>query len=89
MIGVGIAFLLEYLDNSIVTEQDVEDKLGLPILGVVAHIDESEIVRGHTVPMTGAATYVNGAESWTRSLPFAADHASVGSFNTAIQVRHV
>lgn len=50
MIGVGIAFLLEYLDNSIKTEKDVEDKLGLPILGVIAHIDESEIIGGHTVP---------------------------------------
>ena len=42
--------LLEYLDNSIKTEKDVEDKLGLPILGVIAHIDESEIIGGHTVP---------------------------------------
>ena len=55
MVGVGIAFLLEYLDNTITTEQDVEDKLGLPILGVIAHIDESEIIRGHTVPISGAA----------------------------------
>ncbi|MGN8646353.1 YveK family protein [Gracilibacillus sp. HCP3S3_G5_1] len=44
MIGVGLAFLLEYLDNTIKTEQDVEDKLALPILGVVSHIDEKDMM---------------------------------------------
>src|SRR5690625_3500209 len=29
MIGVGLAFLLEYLDNTITTEQDIEKHLGL------------------------------------------------------------
>ncbi|MEW9502289.1 YveK family protein [Jeotgalibacillus marinus] len=38
MVGVGIAFLLEYLDNTIKTEQDVEKVLDLPILGVVGQI---------------------------------------------------
>lgn len=38
MIGVGLAFLLEYLDNSIKTEQDIEKVLDLPILGVVGQI---------------------------------------------------
>ncbi|WP_163583203.1 YveK family protein [Gracilibacillus saliphilus] len=44
MVGVGLAFLLEYLDNTIKTEQDVEDKLELPILGVVSHIDEKDMM---------------------------------------------
>lgn len=44
MIGVGIAFLLEYLDTSITTEQEIE-KLGLPILGVVSSLDESDMSR--------------------------------------------
>ncbi|MDX8047117.1 Wzz/FepE/Etk N-terminal domain-containing protein [Gracilibacillus sp. S3-1-1] len=44
MLGVGLAFLLEYLDNTIKTEQDVESKLELPILGVVSHIDEKEML---------------------------------------------
>lgn len=44
MLGVGIAFLLEYLDTSIKTEQDVEDSLGLPILGLVSPIPDSEMV---------------------------------------------
>jgi capsular polysaccharide biosynthesis protein len=42
MTGVGLAFLLEYLDNTIKTEQDVEKLLELPVLGVITKIDEQE-----------------------------------------------
>ncbi|MGH2317003.1 YveK family protein [Planococcus sp. SE5232] len=40
MLGVGIAFLLEYLDTSIKTQQDIEDILGIPMLGVISPIKE-------------------------------------------------
>ncbi|WP_035001736.1 YveK family protein [Bhargavaea cecembensis] len=43
MLGVGIAFLLEYLDTTIKSEQDVEDVLGMPILGLVSPIPDSEV----------------------------------------------
>jgi len=35
MVSVGIAFLLETLDNTIKTESDVEKYLGLPIIGMI------------------------------------------------------
>lgn len=35
MTGVGLAFLLEYLDNTLKTEQDIEHHLGLPVLGTI------------------------------------------------------
>lgn len=35
MVGVGIAFLLEYLDNRIRNEDDVKKYLDLPVLGVI------------------------------------------------------
>lgn len=38
MASVGIAFLLEYLDNTIKTEQDIENQLGLPVLGAITTI---------------------------------------------------
>jgi capsular polysaccharide biosynthesis protein len=38
MAGVGLAFLLEYLDNTIKTEQDIEQQLGLPVLGAITTI---------------------------------------------------
>ena len=39
MAGVGFAFLLEYLDNTIKTEQDIEKELGLPVLGAITTIN--------------------------------------------------
>lgn len=42
MIGVGIIFLLEYLDNTFKGPDDVEKKLKLPILGAVPLIKGSE-----------------------------------------------
>ncbi|MCM3670888.1 Wzz/FepE/Etk N-terminal domain-containing protein [Mesobacillus maritimus] len=43
MAGVGLAFLLEYFDNTVKNEQDVEKGLELPILGVVSVIDEAKM----------------------------------------------
>jgi capsular polysaccharide biosynthesis protein len=43
MAGVGIAFLLEYFNNTIKNEQDIEKILGLPILGVIATIDNEKM----------------------------------------------
>ena len=48
MIGVGVAFLLEYLDTKIRTEQDVEEKLGLPLLGVISTIETDDLRRDPT-----------------------------------------
>jgi capsular polysaccharide biosynthesis protein len=43
MAGVGLAFLLEYFNNTIKNEQDIEKILGLPILGVIATIDDQKL----------------------------------------------
>jgi capsular polysaccharide biosynthesis protein len=55
MTGVGIAFLLEYLDNTIKTEQDIEKLLELPVLGVISTID---IEQEQTKVKTSASTRV-------------------------------
>ncbi|MCM3033896.1 YveK family protein [Niallia sp. MER 6] len=41
LVGIGLAFLLEYLDNTIKNESDVEKLLDLPVLGAITVIDES------------------------------------------------
>ncbi|WP_080843891.1 YveK family protein [Cytobacillus gottheilii] len=41
MAGVGLAFLLEYMDNTVKTEQDIEKIAELPVIGVIATIDKS------------------------------------------------
>lgn len=42
-LGVLLAFLLEYLDNTFRTPEDVEDKLGLPLLGMLPMLTIDEI----------------------------------------------
>lgn len=42
MVGIGLAFLLELLDTKVNDEQDVEDILGLPVIGVVGLITEEK-----------------------------------------------
>ncbi|MDM5329829.1 Wzz/FepE/Etk N-terminal domain-containing protein [Neobacillus sp. CF12] len=43
MASIGLAFLLEYFDNTVKNEQDIEKILGLPILGVIATIDDKKM----------------------------------------------
>jgi len=40
MVGIGLSFLLEYLDNTVKTEQDIENLLELPVMGVVTTIKD-------------------------------------------------
>lgn len=40
MVGVGLSFLLEYLDNTLKTEQDIEKLLELPVMGVITTIKD-------------------------------------------------
>ncbi|MFT0561359.1 YveK family protein [Bacillus cereus] len=60
MASIALAFLLEYLDNTVKKEEDVESLLALPVLGIVARMDEetmnvksqtpsSRKVRGQTI----------------------------------------
>lgn len=41
IVGVVLAFLMEYLDNTVRTEQDIEKVLGIPVLGAITIIDEN------------------------------------------------
>ena len=42
MIGVGLAFLLEYLDTKIHTDKDVE-ALGIPVIGTIYSIEQTDM----------------------------------------------
>ncbi|MCM3597502.1 Wzz/FepE/Etk N-terminal domain-containing protein [Metabacillus idriensis] len=49
MAGVGLAFLLEFLDNTIKNEQDIEKHLGLPVLGAITRIDMDQEMKDQKV----------------------------------------
>ncbi len=42
MAGLGLAFLLSYLDNTIKTPEDVEELVGLPSLGFIPSLDSGQ-----------------------------------------------
>ena len=64
--GLGLAFLREYLDNTLRTPEEVESRLGLPTLGVVPMFDNPQLV-----------TYGYGAR--LRKIRNAAAHRGRGS----------
>jgi capsular polysaccharide biosynthesis protein len=43
MVGVGLAFLFEYMDNTLKTEYDIEKKLNVPVLGTISHIADEDL----------------------------------------------
>jgi capsular polysaccharide biosynthesis protein len=54
MAAVGIVLLLEYLDTTLKTQDDVAQHLGLPVLGMIPHIEVSET--GEVVEATTTMT---------------------------------
>jgi len=40
MVAAGLVFLLEYLDNTVKTPEDVQEYLGLPVLGIIPYMEE-------------------------------------------------
>lgn len=49
MVGVGIAFLLEYLDTTIRTEEDVETKLGVTLIGIITTMTAEDVRINHSL----------------------------------------
>ena len=47
VMAISLAFLLEYLDNTVKREEDIEILIGLPVLGIVAHIEEEKELKIH------------------------------------------
>ncbi|EFM11932.1 lipopolysaccharide biosynthesis protein [Paenibacillus curdlanolyticus YK9] len=65
MLAVGLAFLLDYMDDTIKTERDIEKALELPMLTLITKMDRSELKRkrpskpqSHTSTQVGESTYV-------------------------------
>jgi capsular polysaccharide biosynthesis protein len=56
MIAVGIVFLIEYLDDTLKTDKDVEQLLGLPTLTMIAKMTEEDFQPHGSKSMKGKVT---------------------------------
>jgi capsular polysaccharide biosynthesis protein len=63
MVALCLVFILEYLDDSIKTEQDVKNYLGIPTLGVISKIKTKEMQANSAAVVAkitgGDSTYVS------------------------------
>jgi succinoglycan biosynthesis transport protein ExoP len=59
LVGIGLAFFVNYLDDSIKSQDDVENTLGLAFLGYVPNIKTNSVVerdlQAHSHPQSNAA----------------------------------
>lgn len=46
MLGIGLALLLEYLDDTIKDEQDVQQYIDLPVLMTIPKVSEEDLTKG-------------------------------------------
>jgi len=46
IVGIGLAFLVEYLDQTLKTSEDIESKLSLPTLGLLPILKKRDIQKG-------------------------------------------
>jgi len=60
MIGVGIAFLLEYFDTTIRTEEDIEEKLGITMIGTVSTVTTEDIQSGQRAKLSESTALNEG-----------------------------
>ena len=44
MIGVGLSFLIEFLDTTIKSESEIEELINLPVIGLIGTITEADFV---------------------------------------------
>jgi len=42
MVSLGIAFLLEYLDNTVKSQEDIEKLTGIPVIGIIPFTDDKQ-----------------------------------------------
>ncbi|MEN1937259.1 Wzz/FepE/Etk N-terminal domain-containing protein [Paenibacillus sp. 102] len=61
MASVGLVFLLEYLDNTLKKEEDIEKLLGVPVLGVVSRMEETSSNSGSLSPAKGVGGHTIGS----------------------------
>jgi capsular polysaccharide biosynthesis protein len=42
MVSIGLVFLIEYLDNTVKSQDDIEKLIGVPVIGIIPMVQEEE-----------------------------------------------
>lgn len=42
MVSIGLAFLIEYMDNTVKTPEEIEKLIGMPVIGIIPFVSENE-----------------------------------------------
>lgn len=72
VLGVLLAFLLEFLDDTLKTPEDIENKLKLPVLGVIPKLGPKDSVAAATANPQSA--FSEAYRSVRTALQFSTDH---------------
>jgi len=72
VLGVLLAFLLEFLDDTLKTPEDIEQKLKLPVLGIIPKLGPKESVA--EVAANPQSSFSEAYRSVRTALQFATDH---------------
>jgi capsular polysaccharide biosynthesis protein len=67
MIGLGLAFLLEYMDDTLKTEADIEKYLGLPTIAMITRLGQEEGKQGAAQTQTSSSRKAGDLEHVTAS----------------------
>ncbi len=63
--GIGLAFFMEYLDNTVKTDEDIERHIRLPFLGLIPHYSTEGGHKGNPGPaLSKEVTIVENVKSW-------------------------
>ena len=72
MLGVLLAFLLEFLDDTLKTPEDIEQKLKLPVLGIIPKLGPKDSVVAAAA--NSQSSFSEAYRSVRTALQFATDH---------------
>ena len=67
MVGVGLAFLREYLDRTLRTEEDIQRHLDLPVLGIIPEAEAGKSQNQHIAGVAETAAEILNAKYRPRS----------------------
>lgn len=99
VVGVGLALLIEYLDTTIKHKEDVEDRLGLPVLASVPRIQtrreelylegDNQSAFAETFRKLRTALQLYGAQVTNRTILVTSPLSSEGKSTTAVNLAAV